>query len=213
MRTQLRYPSRQADSAYGRARVPTSQTKRPPFHGKNSLAGDCFHHPAASLPRDRVGDGGVVPDAMTDECLSRLRSTRAPSCPRVAGLSGAERRDVLSKVAGLLMGPATAGNAFPAFIKSRYSGSAVSTTRGPTTGPRPAGRDMQVSRLARVDTCFRWMPLLRPTMGIDALASSQPGTVGRRRLSARCRVRGTVARLLRENGRSNRSYAISDSAS
>jgi hypothetical protein len=85
MRTQLRYPSRQADSAYGRARVPTSQTKRPPFHGKSSLAGDCFHHPAASLLRDRVGDGGVVPGAMTDECLSRLRSARAPSCPREAG--------------------------------------------------------------------------------------------------------------------------------
>ena len=35
------------------------------------------------------------------------------------------------------MGPVTAGDAFPAFIKSRYSGSAVSTTRGPTTGRAP----------------------------------------------------------------------------
>jgi len=42
------------------------------------------------------------------------------------------------------MGPVIAGGAFPAFIKSRYSGSAVSTTRGRTTGRAPQDGEQEV---------------------------------------------------------------------
>ena len=67
--------------------------------------------------------------------------------PRVAGLSGAERRDVLSKVAGFLMGPVATGNAFPAFIRSRYSGLGGVDDARADGGRRPAGGDEQGRRL------------------------------------------------------------------
>jgi hypothetical protein len=97
----------------------------------------------------------------------------APPYPRVAGLSGAERRDMLSKDAGLVMGPVVAGGAFPAFIRSRYSGSAVSTTRG---GRRAAPRRWRISGL-------------RPPCRLS------PAFV-RRRYSTQCAV-GGLADLLR----------------
>jgi hypothetical protein len=74
------------------------------------------------------------------------KPTDEPRIPRVAGLSGVERRDVLSKVAGLLMGPVTAGSAFPAFIRSRYSGLGGVDDARADDATRPAGGEKHVVR-------------------------------------------------------------------
>ena len=50
--------------------------------------------------------------------------------PRKGGLSCSTSGNLHSKFAGLRVGPATAGGAFPAFMRTRYSGWAVSTTGG-----------------------------------------------------------------------------------
>ena len=73
---------------------------------------------------------------------SRLRRRAAGTRdPRLAGATGPAGGDPLPKFAGLRIGPATAGGGFPAFMRTRYSGSAVSTTGGRTTG-----RALQVAR-------------------------------------------------------------------
>ena len=105
--------------------------------------------------------------------------------PREAGLSGAESRDAPSKVAGLLMGPAAAGGAFPAFIKSRYSRSAGLDDARSDDGTRPAGGEMRDQLSGGAETCFRpsavlplrrrgaaWWPAAR---GAAARPTGEPG--------------------------------------
>ena len=72
----------------------------------------------------------------------------AASAP-LAARCGSERRasrDPLPRFAGLWVGPLTAGGAFPAFMRTRYSGSAVWTTGGRTTGRALACRRRRAGR-------------------------------------------------------------------
>ena len=57
----------------------------------------------------------------------------APRWPRITGLGTPAGSDLLLKFAGLRIGPATAGGACPAFMRTRYSWSTVSTTAEPKT--------------------------------------------------------------------------------
>jgi hypothetical protein len=53
--------------------------------------------------------------------------------PRIGGLGAPAGSDLLLKFAGLRIGPASAGCACPAFMRTRYSWSTVSTTVEPKT--------------------------------------------------------------------------------
>jgi hypothetical protein len=94
---------------------------------------------ARPLPRIARSVGPRTADVRAAPSATRPEPRR----PRDAGLTGAERRDALSKVAGLLIGQITAGGAFPAFLKWRCSESAVSTTSRRTTGRGHAGIESQ----------------------------------------------------------------------
>jgi hypothetical protein len=63
--------------------------------------------------------------------------------PRIARLSGAASRHLLPKFAGFRIGAVNAGGAFPAFMRTRYSWSAVPMTDRADGGTRPAGGDEQ----------------------------------------------------------------------
>ena len=57
----------------------------------------------------------------------------APLAARIGGLGGPAGSDLLRKFAGLRIGPASVGCACPAFMRTRYSWSTVSTTAEPKT--------------------------------------------------------------------------------
>jgi hypothetical protein len=77
---------------------------------------------------------------------------------------------VLSKVAGFLMGPVVTGNAFPAFLRSRYSGLGGVDDARADDGRRPAGGEWEVRGDAPADTRFHFRA------GMESLV--HPGQAG-----------------------------------
>jgi len=82
---------------------------------------------------DAEGNGW---DALSAPSASERRSERGPAS-EICGSANRDRQP---------------GGAFPAFMRTRYSGSAVSTTGGRTTGLRPAGGDEQGSAASGRET-------------------------------------------------------------
>jgi len=77
------------------------------------------------------------------------------SYPRIGGLGGPAGSDLLLKFAGLRIGPASAGCACPAFMRTRYSWSTVSTTAEPKMRLDSLVATSRCATDARVETRFR----------------------------------------------------------
>ena len=93
--------------------------------------------------------------------------------PRLAGLSGAAGGDPLPKFAGLRTGLATVGGAFPASIRTRYSGSVVSATGGRTTGRALQVAMSTCAATRRVETRSCSRAGIRPTTSWLVVSASR----------------------------------------